>query len=51
MALFMAKETMAKMLWMSYGTELYRHLGQGVPKAYGGTGPDLEGSSETPKYE
>lgn len=49
MQMFMAKETVAKMKWMSYGTELYRDLGTSVPKAYGGSGPDLVSAGETPK--
>lgn len=51
MQLFMAKETIAKMKWMSYGTELYKDLGSSVPKAYGGSGPDLGVAGETTKFE
>lgn len=51
MKLFMAKETIAKMEWMSYGSELHKHLGNSVPKEYGGSGPELSVSSETPKYD
>lgn len=51
MKLFMAKDTIAKMEWMSYGSELHKHLGNSVPKGYGGSGPELSVSSETPKYD
>ena len=50
MKLFMAKETIAKMQWMSYGSELHKDLGSDVPKVYGGTGPELSQSASTPKY-
>jgi len=50
MQVFMAKETVAKMQWMSYGEELHKYLGPGVPKAYGGSGPELQGTAATPKY-
>lgn len=49
MQMFMAKETVAKMKWMSYGTELYRDLGTSVPKAYGGSGAELASSGISPK--
>lgn len=51
MQIFMAKETIAKMQWMSYGTELHKYLGPSVPAAYGGSGSDLTSSSITPKYD
>jgi len=51
MSMFMAKETIAKMKWMSYGTELYRDLGSSVPKSYGGNGPELNQNGLTPKYD
>ncbi|KAI5272007.1 phosphatidylinositol transfer protein SFH5 [Aureobasidium subglaciale] len=51
MQMFMAKETLAKMQWMSYGEELHRFLGSSVPKQYGGQGSDLEETSVTPLYE
>lgn len=50
MQMFMAKETVAKMQWMSYGSELHKYLGSSVSKAYGGSGSALQGSGETPKY-
>ncbi|GAB7349863.1 hypothetical protein MBLNU459_g0561t1 [Dothideomycetes sp. NU459] len=49
MQMFMAKETVAKMKWMSYGTELHKDLGSSVPKEYGGSGPELAASGKTPK--
>ncbi|TIA60855.1 phosphatidylinositol transfer protein SFH5 [Aureobasidium pullulans] len=51
MQVFMAKETVRKMQWMSYGEELHKYLGASVGKEYGGQGPELEGNSVTPRYE
>ncbi|KAG8631975.1 hypothetical protein KVT40_001115 [Elsinoe batatas] len=51
MKVFMAKETVAKMQWTSYGNQLYLDLGKDVPKVYGGSGPDLEGHAIIPKYD
>ncbi|PNS15909.1 Phosphatidylinositol transfer protein SFH5 [Sphaceloma murrayae] len=51
MKMVMAKETVAKMQWTSYGNQLYMDLGPSVPKAYGGSGPDLTAVAETPKYD
>ncbi|THX91090.1 phosphatidylinositol transfer protein SFH5 [Aureobasidium pullulans] len=51
MQVFMAKETVRKMQWMSYGEELHKYLGASVGKEYGGLGPELEGNSVTPSYE
>ena len=41
MKLFMSQESIAKMRWMSYGSELHTVLGPNAPKRYGGSGPDL----------
>ncbi|CAD0100701.1 unnamed protein product [Aureobasidium mustum] len=51
MQVFMAKETVAKMQWMSYGEELHKYLGSDVSKQYGGQGPELEVVGVTPLYE
>ncbi|KAG9589324.1 phosphatidylinositol transfer protein SFH5, partial [Aureobasidium melanogenum] len=51
MQVFMAKETIAKMQWMSYGEELHKYLGNDVSKQYGGQGPELEAVGVTPLYE
>lgn len=52
MQMFMAKETLAKMKWMSYGKELHKDLGPNVPTPYGGSGADLfHKSSVAPKYD
>lgn len=50
MQIFMAKETVAKMKWMSYGTELHKDLGSSVPKAYGGKGADLATAGRSLKH-
>lgn len=50
MQVFMSKDTVAKMQWMSYGNTLHTYLGQSVPKAYGGNGSDLEVAGITPRY-
>lgn len=49
MKMVLPAETVAKMKWMSYGSELYKDLGRGVARVYGGEGPDLE-EGITPKY-
>ncbi|CAD0108278.1 unnamed protein product [Aureobasidium uvarum] len=51
MQVFMAKETVAKMQWMSYGEELHKYVGEDVAKEYGGQGPGLEEVGVTPRYE
>lgn len=51
MQLFMAKETIAKMKWMSYGSELHKDLGSSVGSVYGGSGPELGVAGQTPKYD
>ena len=50
MQVFMSKDTIAKMKWMSYGSELHKDLGPSVPKVYGGSGADLSSLAETPQY-
>ena len=50
MRMVLPAQTVEKMKWMSYGSELYKDLGKGVAKVYGGEGPDLE-SGMTPKYD
>jgi len=49
MRLVLPAQTVEKMKWMSYGSELYKDLGKGVAKVYGGDGPDLE-EGLTPRY-
>ncbi|CAD0096002.1 unnamed protein product [Aureobasidium vineae] len=51
MQVFMAKETVQKMQWMSYGEELHKYVGKGVAKEYGGEGPGLEEAGVTPGYK
>ncbi|KEQ64251.1 CRAL/TRIO domain-containing protein [Aureobasidium melanogenum CBS 110374] len=51
MQVFMAKETIQKMQWMSYGEELHKYLGTDVGKEYGGQGPELEAVGVTPLYD
>ena len=51
MKMLMSKDSVRKMTWMTYGSELHAYLGDGVPKEYGGTGPELEGSALTVKYD
>lgn len=50
MKMFMAKETVEKMCWLSYGSELHGYLGEGVPGEYGGKGPGLKEVGVTPDY-
>lgn len=51
MQVFMSKETVKKMLWMSYGEELHKYLGDGVAGVYGGKGPELKDVGSTPLYK
>ncbi|KAI4730686.1 phosphatidylinositol transfer protein SFH5 [Aureobasidium sp. EXF-10728] len=51
MQVFMAKETVQKMLWMSYGEELHKYVGDGVAKEYGGKGLGLSEVGVSPRYE
>jgi hypothetical protein len=50
MKMLMSSDSVKKMTWMTYGSELQRYLGEGVPGEYGGTGPSLEKSSQTVEY-
>lgn len=47
----MSKDSVRKMTWMSYGSELVNYLGPEVPKEYGGNGKALEEVGLTPKYQ
>jgi len=51
MKALMSKDSIQKMTWTSYGNTLHQYLGKEVPKEYGGTGPALEGSAWTVKYD
>ncbi|KAF2717084.1 CRAL/TRIO domain-containing protein [Polychaeton citri CBS 116435] len=51
MKALVSRDAVKKMTWMTYGSELFKYLGKGVPKEYGGEGPELEGSAITPKYD
>lgn len=45
-----SKDTIQKMTWMTYGSELHKNLGDAVPKEYGGSGKSLEDSGTATKY-
>ncbi|KAF2097660.1 phosphatidylinositol transfer protein SFH5, partial [Rhizodiscina lignyota] len=49
--LMMPKETAKKLFMLSYGTELTKEVGKGIPKAYGGEADSLEVIGETLKLE
>lgn len=51
MKLVVAKETVKKFTVLSYGNQLTKELGPGVPKAYGGEGEELENMAESLKME
>jgi len=51
MKALMSKDSIQKMLWTSYGNTLSQYLGTNVPKEYGGSGPALEDSAWTVKFE
>jgi hypothetical protein len=50
MKALMSKDSIQKMTWMTYGSELHKYLGPAVAKEYGGNGPDLKTVSKTPRY-
>lgn len=47
MKIVLSKETVKKFTVFSYGEYLAGALGQGVPRAYGGNGDDLDTSAVT----
>lgn len=49
--LIVAKETAKKFTVLSYGNQLAGELGQGIPKAYGGTSEELSVVAEGVKLE
>lgn len=51
MKALMSKETIQKMTWMTYGSELYSNLGSSIPKEYGGSGAPLDEVARKPKYD
>lgn len=51
MKALMSKDSIQKMTWMTYGNTLSQYLGTDVPKEYGGSGPALEDSASTVKYD
>jgi len=51
MKMLMSKDTIQKMTWMTYGNQLCQYLGEGVAKEYGGSGPSLQESGLTVRYE
>lgn len=50
MKALMSKDSIQTMTWMTYGSELYKYLGSGVPKEYGGSGEPLAEHALTPHY-
>lgn len=51
MKMLMSADSVRKMTWMTYGSELHAYLGDAVPKEYGGTGPSLAESAMTVSYD
>nr|POE78641.1 phosphatidylinositol transfer protein sfh5 [Quercus suber] len=51
MKAFMSKDSIQKMTWMTYGTDLHKYLGEGVAKEYGGTGRRLKETGKTVNYD
>ncbi|KAI9805513.1 MAG: hypothetical protein M1825_000764 [Sarcosagium campestre] len=51
MKVFMAKDTARKLSMLSYGEQLVRELGPGVPVEYGGKGPSLVDGGETVRFK
>nr|XP_023907983.1 phosphatidylinositol transfer protein SFH5-like [Quercus suber]POF16586.1 phosphatidylinositol transfer protein sfh5 [Quercus suber] len=50
MKAFMSKDSIQKMTWMTYGTELHKYLGNDVAKEYGGSGRRLRETGKTVIY-
>jgi hypothetical protein len=50
MKALMSKDSIQKMTWMTYGSELHKYLGPDVAGEYGGEGPALVEVAKTPKY-
>lgn len=50
MKALMSKDSIQKMTWLTYGSELHKYLGEDIPQEYGGKGPALASSAITPKY-
>jgi hypothetical protein len=50
MKALMSKDSIQKMTWMTYGSELHKYLGPDIAKEYGGSGPALTEVAKTPKY-
>ncbi|SMQ48986.1 unnamed protein product [Zymoseptoria tritici ST99CH_3D7] len=50
MKALMSKDSIQRMTWMTYGSELHTCLGKDLPSQYGGSGPALEETALTPKY-
>ena len=46
-----SQDSVRKMTWMTYGSELRTYLGDGIPKEYGGTGPALTECAMTVAYD
>ena len=51
MKMLMSKDSIQKMTWMTYGSNLKDYLGTDIPKEYGGSGPPLTESAQTVKYD
>lgn len=51
MKLLVSRETVKKMTWMTYGSQLVLYLGEEVPVEYGGRGKGLGGRALTVKYD
>lgn len=51
MKMLMSADSVRKMTWMTYGSELVKYLGPEVAQAYGGQGAVLEGRAQTVRFE
>jgi len=50
MKALMSKDSVQKMTWLTWGSELHKYLGSDLPREYGGTGTSLAKGATTPRY-
>ncbi|KAK5169333.1 Non-classical phosphatidylinositol transfer protein (PITP) [Saxophila tyrrhenica] len=50
MKLLMSKDSIQKMTWLTYGSQLHNYVGDDVPREYGGNSAPLARKAQTPSY-
>ncbi|KAH9828133.1 Phosphatidylinositol transfer protein SFH5 [Teratosphaeria destructans] len=51
MKMLISKDTFQKMTWLTHGNQLNQHLGENIPKEYGGNGAPIQEVGLTVKYD